>query len=451
VLTQGPITQIFLTPEWLALLFGVMGISIVRARPEWLLGLYLSISLWTRTVMVGPVSATWVVLAALLIASWQYMHRERRFIFTPEHLRDRDLGWTPKDGRGIVIWMLVWWGWMLFVLFQFHASSKVGVLRPLLLNIILPTPLMLLIASDLDRVRRFALAYVATSAIGCWYALQIYGIGFEYLLTDPTLDNSGLIRLGISNYHFFSHFCAISAILSIALYIEARSWIKQVLFVVLAAWFAYFLLLAGARQSMSGAAIAALLFLAWMVLRGGLRMSMRGVVLGALLLIVVLWLYQISPDLIIRSDEASLNESFNIAERGKYWEAGWNFFLSSPIWGLGFEQTVWSHNLFIGTLSDQGLIGFIFFIGFLVFVLKRIPDVWIHSDHDERAPWRMAFLAIFLFAMIHGQASGNTSLTAHLYWSCAGLWWLVQGVRSQVPQQRQVGAAALQSQLPNPR
>jgi O-antigen ligase len=339
---------------------------------------------------------------------------------------------------------------MLFVLFQFHASSKLGVLRPLLLNIILPTPLMLLIASDLERVRKFALAYVATSAIGCWYALQLYGIGFEYLLIDPTLKDVGLIRLGLRNYHFFSHFCAISAILSIALYVEARSRLKQLLLIGLAAWFAYFLLLAGARQSMSGTAIVALLFLAWMVMRGGLQMSMRGVVLGVLLAAIVLWLYQTSPDLIIRSDETNLNESFNISEREQYWEVGWNYFLSSPIWGLGFEQTVWSHNLFIGTLSDQGLIGFVFFIGFLGFILKRIPDVWIQSEHDERAPWRMAFLGIFLFALIHGQASGNTSLTAHLYWSCAGLWWLVQGVRSHASEQSLVGTAAMQPQLPNP-
>jgi len=443
------ILRIELTPVQIAMLAAVLLISIYKARPEWILGVYLSMSLWARVIVVGSIAHTWVLLAALFLATVHYVHQERRFAFTPEYLRERTLGMMPRQDRWVIVWMLLWWGWMLLLLNQFDADEKIAVLRPILLNVIIPMPVILLLARDLARLRGFAMAYVLAAVVGCWLALDVYKIPLSYLLTDPALEGTGLVRLGLRNYHFFSHFCAIGFILATTLYLDSKSLLKQGLMLLCAAWCAYFLLLAGARQSMSGAIVCSVLILLWMIARGGPVRSVRALLLASVVTAMVIWLYQESPQLIIREDEAgNVANSFNIFDgRGKLWAIGWGHFLTSPLWGLGFEQTVWSHNLFVGTLSDQGVIGMIFFVGFLVFVLRRMPAVWMRAEHDPRDLWRVAFFAIFLFGMIHGMASGNTSSTAHLYWSAAALWWLGQDVPRPAPRQVVQGSVAGQPLL----
>jgi hypothetical protein len=434
--------RIDLAPLEIAALLLFLAVAVVRARPEWILGAYLSMTLWTRAVVIGDVSQTWVILAALALATIRYVHRERHFAFTPEYLGRRSLGLFPAQGRWIALWMLLWWGWIALVLFQFDAESKIAVLRPILLNIIAPLPVMLVIARDLDRLRGFALAYVLATVIGCYLALRVYGIPLSYLLTDPGLSRTGLVRLGVRNYHFFSHFCAIGFILATTLYLDAKRLPKQGLMLLCAAWCAYFVLLAGARQSMSAAVVVTALILIWTVTRGHLAMGTRGLVLAAVITVLVTWLYQIAPQLVLREDDGgNIANSFNIfADRGRLWLLGWSFFLRSPVWGLGFEQTVYSHNLFIGTLADQGLVGMLFFAGYLIFVAQRLPSVFGAADRDPRDLWRVACLGIFLFGVIHGMAAGNSSSTAHLFWPIAALWWLGQDIPRPAPRPITVGS-----------
>jgi hypothetical protein len=418
------VKQIFPSPIELALMLALFALAVWRGRPEWLMGAYLSTTLWTRTVMFGPVAHTWVLLAALGAAGVVYLTRDRKVALEPSLLRQRDFGLLPAHDRWIVPWMALWWGWMLLVLWQFDAYSKITYLRPLLLNIIAPLLVFWLFAGDARRLRGFAAAYVATTLVGCWQALKAIGLPISYPLSDPALSASGVIRLGLVNYHYFSHMLAIALILAVSLFLQAKRLGLSLLALGSAAMLAYFLLLVGARQSMVGVAIALALSLVWALRRSGLAAA-RASAVTFVTLAVGLLLYQIAPDLIVRGDEAGIEESFNVfAGRGDLWERGFQIFLTSPLWGRGFEESLWAHNLFIGTLADQGVIGMVFFLGFLFFVAHQSRGLWKTGPITDLAIWRLAFLMIVLFALIHGQASGNTAITAHLYWPAIVLWFL---------------------------
>ncbi|MGB9738147.1 O-antigen ligase family protein, partial [Chloroflexus sp.] len=186
--------------------------------------------------------------------------------------------------------------------------------------------------------------------------------------------------------------------------------------------------LTGARQSLSGSGVAAALIFGWSLTRTG-KKSWRVPFSIAIIVLVVMMIYQVAPHLVVREGESGLEESFNIFEdRGGLWQIGLNYFFASPVWGWGFEYKLWSHNIFIGTLADQGLVGMTFLIGYLIWALRRLPAIWVQIPTDDRGVWRITFFAIFVFALVHGQASGNTMVTAHLHWSLWAVWALSTGV-----------------------
>jgi O-antigen ligase len=133
----------------------------------------------------------------------------------------------------------------------------------------------------------------------------------------------------------------------------------------------------------------------------------------------------------LRDDNTSYTSTLDAAgNRGWLWEIGWVNFLASPIWGWGFEKNVYSHNLFIGALADQGIVGFIFLLGVIVFFIRRSRGVWSGRGPANVAIWRAMFVCIGIFGLSHGLVSSDVFSEWHLYWSAAFLWWLGQGLEN---------------------
>lgn len=191
------------------------GYTIWRGRPELALGLYLSAWLWTRLILFAGVSQTWVFLAAVALSTLVYMHRERSIVLIPTSKRFGNFGWVPESHRWIIGWMLLSWFWSFALLYLFDARSKIQIYRPMLLIIIAVIPVIMLFASDLKRVKGFAASFIFWSAWGGYMALRVLDIPLSYLLSDPGLSDIGILRLGLVNYHFFSHFCALALLLCI--------------------------------------------------------------------------------------------------------------------------------------------------------------------------------------------------------------------------------------------
>lgn len=64
--------------------------------------------------------------------------------------------------------------------------------------------------------------------------------------------------------------------------------------------------------------------------------------------------------------------------RTKMWAAALKFFKSNAVFGIGWEQirhrTIWQlniHNIYIQLLAETGIIGFLFFVSFFIYILVR--------------------------------------------------------------------------------
>jgi O-antigen ligase len=418
------ISQIFLTPAQMGLMLAIFGFIVWIGRPEWALGMYFSTALWTRVVMFGPTASSYVFLSVIVAAATVYMLRHRRMSLLPSLLRPAARPWLPPHDRWILVWMLLWVIWMLLLLNLFKPERGFTLIRILVFYILPGLPMMLLFASDIRRLRGFAVAYLLMTMVGGWFMISLLGIPLDYLLVDPTLKGTNVIRLNITNYHFPAYAFSIALIMTIGLFLESKRWYAGLFYLAGAAYCVYFLLLCGSRQSMNGSLIAAVAFGLWAMRRAG-PVKARAILVLTLLLSVGTTLYLTSPELIIRKEdgEQQLGSTVSLVDdRGAIWAQGWEYFLSSPLWGNGFEFN--SHNIFIGTLADQGIVGAIFFSGFLIFAVSQSRRAWLGDQSDPGAVWRMAFLGILIFSVVHSQASGNTFTVWHLYWAAAAQWWL---------------------------
>ncbi len=439
--------QIRFAPEWLALIGAVLGYTIFSGRPEWGLGMYFSLTYWTRTVMFGSVAHTWVILAATVAAVVVALFRNK--------LSVRDM--LPQRHQWIILWMLTWWAWIFLILIMFDSYNKIDFFRTLILYVIVPLPIVLFFGRDLQRVKGFAFAFMITTMIGGWQAISILKISLEYLIQDPTLTKIGVIRLGLGNYHWFAYGFAITLLMTIALYLQAKNPFKATLLLGVAAYCIYFLFMAGSRQSLNGGGIAALILAAWSIRHKGMPTTRVGIIAG-LVVFLGLTLYAIAPELILRTNEADYGNTFDVlSDRGGLWLKGWSIFLTSPIWGTGFEFSVYAHNIFLSTLADQGLVGFALLIGFLLFFIRRGRDVWTGPGPRDLAIWRMCFTCIGIFALIHAQASNDSISVWHLYFSTAFLWVLsdkiedasheIPTIRQRVREQRRIRRSAPSPQI----
>lgn len=418
------INQIRLTPPQLAFVLAVFGLIVWTGRPEWGLGMYFSTALWTRVVMFGGVASSYIFLAVIAAASLVYMLRHRQMSLLPSLLRPAPRPWLPPRDRWILVWGLLWVIWMMLLLQLFKPERAFTLIRILVFYILPGLPFMLLIASDVRRLRGFAVAYLLTSIVGGWFAITLLGIPLDYLLVDPTLKGTNVIRLNIPNYHYPAYAFSIALILSIGLFLESRRWYTGLLYLAGAGLCVYLLLLCGSRQSINGSLFAAAAFVLWAMGRTG-PVKARAVLILSLLLTIGVALYQTSPDLILRREEGEQQIGSTLSlvdDRGAIWARGWQYFADSPVWGAGFYYN--SHNLFIGTLADQGIVGGIFFLGVLYFAFSQSRRAWLGDQSDAGGVWRMAFLGILIFTVVHSQASGNAFTVWHLYWAAAAQWWL---------------------------
>jgi len=425
-------TEIFLTLVQTGLiLLGCLYI-VWSGRPDWAAGIYLGLASWATVIRFQQVNHIWVFLITMIGAGGVYW------------LRHRGGSLIPRRDAWIVPWMAVWWGWMLLIigLNDVDQVIKDQILLSLLFYTVAPLPIFLLFATDVQRVRGFALSYLLTTIVGGLVALSrlsALGISLGYLFSDPVLSQHGIgdtgwfiHTMGIVNYHWFAYAFGVSFILLMALLQQKRRGYGYLIITIGAVYCVYFLLISNSRQSVGSTVIVGLLFAFWAV-REAKAMSRRYIILFVgLVLATVVFLLLSRPELLLRS-VGSVPEAFNIVEdRGIYWAYGWDAFVRSPIWGDGFAgSSSLGHNFFISTLANQGLVGMVFLIGFLVFLVKQVPGVWARKGTPEQAVWRMAFLCVALFSLFVAQVSGSPVSTWPLFWSAAILWRLKQTVEKR--------------------
>lgn len=416
-------TLIPLTPWQEAIFLAICAWIILAARPEVGLALYLSIAGWTRGFVIGSVAQTWILLLAIFVAVFRIAITGgiKPFIL-------------PAHKRSILIWIGVWWVWMIGLAMLFYPyfprELRENVYRNTILYILLPLPVILLIPKEIERVIYFAVAYVLCALVGGWFAIALLNIPISYLLSSPTLVDK-VSALGIVNYHWFAYQYAISLVFIAALFMYAKKLAVRMGLVVLALPAVYFLILSSSRQSIFGCLVALLFYFSWVFLAGKRNHRFQLAILALAILFSSYWLIRQAPQILrlgfsadgLLPDSTILGSI--IESRSEItWDVGISLIPQSPIWGFGFSKNDVSHNLFIGTIVDQGTVGLIFLLGFLSFWFGEARQAWRTEVSSPEGLWKLAMVSIMVFVLIQSQFSGSTISEWAMWWSTAFLWCL---------------------------
>ena len=394
-------------------------ILLIKVGPEIFVGMFYSFSHWRRTITIFGIAHTYVLLIMMVLALIFYIKKNKGISL-------------PNNNHWIILWVSIWWLWTLFVLTLYNFESKIIVYRDLLSIVIAPLLFIIIISKDIDRIKRFAFSFVVTSIIGGFVALDIVNVPFSTLFTDPSIMRFGV--LGVGNYHAFSQMFMISIFFLFTFLLVSKQTLVRFSLIFASCVCLFFLLLGGSRQSIGGAIPPFLLFLVW-AWNLKEKNKYRVLVLGFLTISLAIFLLNLSPSLVIRNlthyyaidtkVDSNFFDAFNlINDRGALWVKGLKMFLVSPIWGVGYESYFLSHNIFIGLLVNEGIVGFSFLLGFIVFLRKVTRGFWKGSGNYQFDVWRIALICIVLYAFVTGMASGTQISLWHLWWGGALLWGL---------------------------
>jgi len=425
---------IYLTNLETLIFLALYALVVFLARPEIGLGIYLAMAGWTRTVQIGPIAHTWVLWATILLASLVMIAKDKQLRF-----------FIPKQNRWILSWMVLWWGWMimLFILYKnmFDPGLWASLLKNVVLYVLFPLPFIALFTKCRQQIMEFAVGYIVFAMLGGWYALQVIHIPLGYVFSDPTLLSYGVLRLNLINYHWFAYLYAISLIFLLSFFFWTKNFGLRLLIMVTAICCLYFLIISGSRQAMLGAFVALLIYGIWLLKSQGLaRLWILVIVIP--FIFVSIWLVNDAPLLVrLGTNNSRLVLDVDlmtkiIRDRQEItWDEGLKAIPHSPLWGVGFSLHAISHNLFIGTLVDQGLIGMVFLLGFLIFWWREAWRVWNLSRITPDNLWRVALSTVMVFVLVQSQFSGSPVSEWAMWWSTTFLWCLSEKLSSKQVQQ----------------
>ena len=437
---MNTLPNIYLSVPVNIFLFLVFGYLALHGRMEWFVGIDLALDRWTRTVFLFGIPHTYVMVGLILLAG------------AISFLQNGGFEFSGLRHRWIVLWMLHWWAWelSLFCIFRSFSSIFISFVK----NILLFVPLMFLFSRDLKRVRAFALAYLATTVLGGVLVID-FALGprpFSYLLFDPLFRFLPEFRLTSYNPHNVALTFVISITLAWVLAEEARGFWKRVAFFCAIVFCIYMVILMGLRQHIASA-ILVLVIMSLRYLPSAKKVKkMRRplMVLAVSVSIVLAWqAYQSMPGRFLQytyGEYSLVDALYRLGGRPDIWRRDWETFLASPIWGTGFRYH--AHNVFLGVLTGQGLEGFVYFAGWLVFAARVTLDTFRRPVGEEILRWQQGMLLIALVALVKGQFSGDTNSLWHLFWPVVIAWNLQRqpttaGVRHRELSRRRTSGLAL--------
>jgi hypothetical protein len=425
--TVNGLEDIFLRGPAALMLVGALGYLVLLGKVEILLAIHLVLNQWTRTVFFWGVPHVYVLVSAVIGSCCVAVFLGSR----PRH--------QLVSNRWIVPWSLAWALWFGLVWWAFGNEGYEG--RLALINVALVVPVLWVSVRRGGQIRQFAVTYVGASLIGGVLAVNtaLAGRPPGVLLSDPFLGAPGVFRNLSYNYHFFAAPFMVSLVFAWALARDAQKGAIRWCWAAAGAACAYILILTNSLQHLVGA-FAALVFMASRVKTSGgaLSRKLQGWIWGGTVALLVFASLEVAPDVVFRkvSGEDTLAAVASFDVRTQIWADSWKAFLSSPVFGVGLDFD--AHNLFLGTLVNQGVVGLVFLIGWIWFVIRLIRHTKIFGWNEESRLWQESLLLIGCLALIVGQISGDVSGLWYLFWAPTMAWCLQgpsQGVSVHRPRE----------------
>jgi len=395
-----------------ALLLGC-AVIIFYARVEIAAGIYCSAMFWAYNVDVGPVTFLWVLVGTLLASALVHIVRRRIFRLT---LAERQFS----------VWLCLWFLWTIMVYIENRTTLADLLMKNILLYNVLAFAIIFLFINDVGMMRRFAYAFIATSLIAGVASLQFIPELLDAALRHPSFHLRGLTGI---NYLTFGTLFALSTIFSLAMILARRNKIEALAMSLIAPICAVFLVLTGARQSLLAATIASIILIVWFIRTRRIRHGLIVLAIVAIVVIVVV-LYSSTA---LWERWTPLQLQLALGSRQDLWRFGWDMFTRSPIWGNGLDYSTpefgTAHNLILDSLASQGIIGFVFLCGLILFTLRVARGSWSADGSSELAKWRAALLAIWVAVFVQTQISGSVAGSWHFFWLSALIWRLAMMAR----------------------
>ena len=391
------------------LILGGCFFAVLKGRVELVLGAYLALISSARTIMFGPIALFWVLAATIAFATVS--------IYA---LRARSSSFYSFHDRWIFLWMGHWFFWTAVLISFLDPGIAKACFRNLLMWIILPLPAILLFAGELTRVKVFAWSFVITSVLNSALIIDI-----------PALLQGAFRFFDVYNYHRIGVGLGIATIFAFALLHQARKISARMLITGVFLFLAMALYANGSRLNMIAASASLVILFLW-ALTCSTEFKKYIMVLLGIGVAMAMWLYAQAPYLLVRALPDQIEEKFigDVNLRFRVWHQGLEKFYESPVWGFAFSWDG-AHNLFIGIMVDEGLVGMIFFGGLLIFVGRQCRLLWRRRSPEDQALWEMVFQCMFLYGMVRGQFSGNALSIWEMYWSAAFLWCFASRPRIQ--------------------
>jgi len=412
-----------LGPMASAVVLSLCLVLVFKGRPEIAAALYLTIRAYgDHTWTIGGIAQTWIFLATMLGAA---------FVF---YVKRNNFQW-PANNRWIVPWLLSWWIWSSCLLFLNGSGLNKHLLKGFILWTLIPLPVMLVWLQKIERVASFSKAYVIGTMLGGFWLLRYISAECPSLMINPLIGAYGGGRLPIVNYHAFAYSYGISVVMLIGLFQLTKSRIMRGIYVCSIIYCFYFLYFSISRQTFAATVMVSILYLYWLLSR---KYSLKDnskltskiwifmlLAIGAYSLFVF---YHNSSVSFLRYSETmgEVASTMGIADRREFWVKAVQAIFDSYFVGTAYE-TGNVHNIFLSVLANEGMLGFIFMIGFLGFGFIQIRNVFIVSEFSEVSVWRMAFASAFISTLIHSQYSGDNISAPELFWAVLVLWYLNKG------------------------
>jgi O-antigen ligase len=406
------------------LILAAVGYMCIRGRIAMMLGAYFAASGWMNNLNIGSLPFLRIMAAGVAATALVAMGGG-----------GRKMGRTLRHPRvrGCAFLVASWVLWMLLDV-TFNSSPLAGAIYySFLIYSISPVLLMLLFISEVKDIRELAWGFLLCEAPACWASLLTNRLGES--------GTTGLVQgIGGNNYLRFSYSVAIAVLIGIGLLLSTRRHLLKPFILTAITLCSYTLVLTGARQS-AIALLGGVAYLAWTERRGRGRVFV--VIATAALIVGIGW--EVLANLQVSDRYLNLkwtHTEVDLGTRQQYWEAGWQVFLKNPIMGAGLvyfpDSTDTAHNLYIDLLASEGVVGGLFFLGYLGFVAGGLRTRSSAKGTREGLTWMSILISIVIFTAMHSFASGSVVGEPDFFWAPLLLLQLFAMERTE--ERRKVGA-----------
>lgn len=400
--------QYNLTLPQLVLLFLFCLIVVVRVLPEIILGVLCSVVFWVENVFVGSISVFWVLASVLMISTVFYI------------IKNRSTDRVISEGHGFLLWSFTWFAWMI-VLWLCFPSNRWLFARNWLAYTILPSASLLFIAYDARRLGRLVYSFVITTVFSGLLSLSLVFASLPSMLQNYAFVFR-LFAVTNQNGTYFAIPFALSCLLLIFFANRSRELILTVLCLLGLVFCAMVVILANARQVVVALGISMVIYVLLAIISKNLRFTTLLVVM-----MVIFLGYQVGQGTSLQLRWLDLISGTDVsAGRFDVWQSSWEVFLQSPIWGSGMDYFggYFAHNLFLDCMAGQGIVGLVFFLGYLVFIIRSSFNLLYSHNKSPGHEWSIVIVCLFIFSFLQLQVTAGFLYGWHFFWTSVLIWRL---------------------------